>query len=134
MTDNEYANFESDSDSDQGHDMVQVSKETCTWAMILHFSVFTGYLVPMAGLIVPILIWQLKKDELPGLDEHGKNVTNFLLSIFIYAIISLVLCLIGIGFALLLILSVVAVIFPIIGGIKASSGEVWRYPFMIKFF
>jgi len=44
--------------------------------MFLHFSLLAGYVVPIAGLIAPIIIWQLKKNELPGLDEHGKVVAT----------------------------------------------------------
>ncbi|MEQ1904162.1 MAG: DUF4870 domain-containing protein, partial [Pirellulaceae bacterium] len=55
-----------------------MDQNTRTWAMILHLSVFAGYLVPMAGLLAPILIWQLKKNEMPELDAHGKMVLNFM--------------------------------------------------------
>jgi uncharacterized Tic20 family protein len=44
--------------------------------MLLRLSMLAGYMVPMAGLIVPIVIWQLKKAELPVLDPHGKNAVN----------------------------------------------------------
>ena len=50
-----------------------------TYCMLIHFSVFAGYAVPIAGLIVPIVLWQLKKNEMPSVDAHGKMVLNFIL-------------------------------------------------------
>ena len=109
-------------------------KETNTWAMILHLSMLSGLIVPMAGLIVPIVIYVLKKDQLPGLRPHGYVVFNWMISAFIYAIISIILMVIGIGVLLLSALALVSLIFPIIGGVKASEGEVWPYPLSINFF
>lgn len=104
------------------------------WAMFLHFSVFAGYVIPFGGLLAPILIWQLKKDEIPGLDAHGKVVMNFLISFFIYGIFASLTLFILIGIPLLILLGIAAVALPIIGGIKANSGELWPYPGTIKFF
>jgi len=109
-------------------------KDTNTWAMILHLSMLSGLIVPMAGLIVPIVIYVLKKDELPGLRPHGYVVFNWMISAVIYAIISMILMIVGIGFLLIAALALVSLIFPIIGGVKASEGEVWPYPLSIKFF
>ena len=56
-----------------------------------------------------------------------------MLSWIIYAIISMLLVCVIIGIPLLLILAVLWVIFPIIGGLKANNGEVWPYPLSIRF-
>ncbi len=109
-------------------------KETRTWAMILHLSMLSGLVVPLAGLIVPIVIYMLKKDDMPGIKPHGYVVFNWMISAVIYAIISMILMIVGIGFLLIAALALVSLIFPIIGGIKASEGEVWPYPLSIKFF
>jgi uncharacterized Tic20 family protein len=39
-----------------------------------------------------------------------------------------------IGFGLLMILGVLSIVFPVIAGIKANNGEVWRYPLSIRLF
>jgi uncharacterized protein len=100
--------------------------------MLLHFSVFAGYIVPIAGLIAPVVIWQIKKNEYPELDEHGKAVVNFIISLVIYSLISAVLVIVLIGVPLLLALAAIGIIFPIIGGIKANNGELWRYPLTLN--
>lgn len=102
------------------------------WAMIIHLSVFAGYVVPLAGLLAPIIIWQIKKDEMPAIDAHGRTVANFLISMFIYSIISLILCLVVIGVVGLIVLGIVGIVYPIIGGIKANSGELWSYPGILR--
>jgi len=109
-------------------------QQTNQWAMILHLSQFAGYLVPFAGLIAPIVIWQVKKNDLPGIDAHGKVVMNWILSALIYGVVSFLLTFILIGIPMIFILGLLLIIFPIIGGIKANNGEVWKYPLSIPFF
>jgi uncharacterized protein len=110
-----------------------LEQQTRQWALFLHLSQLAGYIIPMAGLIVPIVIWQVKKTEMPGLDAHGKVVTNWIISALIYAAVSIILMFVLIGVSLLIAVAILGVIFPIIGGIKASNGEVWPYPLTIKF-
>ena len=70
---------------------------------------------------------------MPALDAHGKMVVNWMISSTIYAVVSLVLCLVLVGFLMLIALAVVGILFPIIGGIKANNGELWQYPLAIRF-
>ena len=108
------------------------------WGMIIHLSIMAGYLVPFAGFVVPVLLWQLKKHEHALLDAHGKNVANWLLSLLVYAAVAwmMIFTLIGmvIGIPALLLLALLNVVFAIVGGIKANDGVVWAYPFTIRFF
>ncbi len=104
------------------------------WVLALHLSQFAGYVVPFAGLVVPILIWQLKKADLPVLDPHGKVVANWLISACIYGLCAIPLLFIGVGFLVLITLGILGVVFPILGAIKASEGTVWPYPLSIAFF
>ncbi len=109
-----------------------MDQNTRTWAMLLHFSVFLGYIIPFAGLIAPILIWQLKKGEMPEIDAHGKMVVNFIISMIIYSLISFLLIPVLIGIVGYVAVFFMGIVFPIIGGIKAHSGELWKYPFIIS--
>jgi len=108
--------------------------ETRNWAMALHLSLLSGLIVPLAGLLVPVVIYVLKKDSLPGLVPHGHVVFNWIISALIYAVISLILVVVGIGVLLLAALAILSIIFPIIGGVKATEGEVWSYPLSIRIF
>lgn len=104
------------------------ASELRQWSMILHFSLLSGVIIPYGGLIVPIVIWQVKKEELPGIDAHGKMIANWIISTLIYSVIAGVLCFVFIGFLLFPIIAGVSVVFPIIGGIKANEGTLWKYP------
>jgi uncharacterized protein len=109
--------------------------ETRNWAMALHLSLLSGLIVPLAGLIVPVVIYILKKDSLPGLVPHGHVVFNWIISALIYGFVSLILVVAaGLGILLLAALAILCIIFPIIGGVKATEGEVWSYPLSIKIF
>ena len=112
----------------------EADRMTRQWGLILHLSQFAGYVVPIAGFIVPIAIWQIKKDSLPLLDEHGKNCANWIISKIIYIVISVLLCVIFVGFLMLAVLSVCIILFPIVAAVKANNGEVWKYPGAIPFF
>lgn len=101
--------------------------------MFIHLSQLAGLVVPVAGLVVPIVLWQTQKDKMPELDAHGKMVVNWMLSALIYAVISLPLMVVLVGFLTLLAVAVMSIVFPIIGGIKANNGELWEYPLTIKF-
>jgi len=103
------------------------------WAMFLHFSLLAGFVVPLAGLVAPVIIWQIKKTEYPELDVHGKIAANWILSLIVYAVVSALLILVLVGIPLLIALGVLAVVFPIVGGIKANNGETWKYPLSIQF-
>ena len=109
-------------------------EQTRQWATVLHLSQFAGYVAPLAGMVVPIILWQVKKADLPGLDPHGKVVANWIISGLIYAVLCVVLIIVIIGIPLLMVLGVLGIVFPIIGAIKAGNGEVWRYPLSINFF
>ncbi len=105
-----------------------MDKETQQWAMFIHFSILAGWIVPIAGLIVPILLWQMKKDELPGIVPHAHVVLNWIVTSFVYAIICLILTFVLIGVLGFIALAIATLIFSIIGGLKANEGEVWEYP------
>jgi uncharacterized Tic20 family protein len=109
------------------------SKER-TWAMFAHFSSFLGWIgIPLANLIAPLVIWQIKKEDMPFASSQAKECLNFQISMTIYFIISLVLCLAFIGWVMIVALYIIVVIFTIIAGVKANDGIAYRYPITIRF-
>lgn len=118
----------------ESQEPMQDPKELKLWAMLLHLSLLAGLIIPLGGFVVPVVIYILKKDELPGLEPHWHVVVNWLLSALIYSVVCVVLMIIFIGFLLIWVLGLLALIFPIIGAIKANDGVVWSYPLTIRFF
>lgn len=101
--------------------------------LFLHLSQFANVIFFPLGIIAPIVIWQTQKDKIPALDAHGKMVTNFMISMTIYAFVTFILMFVLIGFLLLPVLAIIGIVFPIIGAVKANNGEFWEYPLTIKF-
>ncbi|MHC4940836.1 MAG: DUF4870 domain-containing protein [Planctomycetota bacterium] len=102
--------------------------------MFLHLSMLLGLIIPGAGFAVPILIWQIKKDDYESIDRHGRNATNWLFSWLIYTGIGILLLFVLIGAPLLWALGVCSIVFPIVAALKANEGRFWKYPLSIQFF
>ena len=70
------------------------NKDARMWGMFCHLASFAGIVVPVIGCVVgPLVVWQIKKEEFPFVNHHGKEAVNFQISILIYAIVSGILCL-----------------------------------------
>jgi len=103
------------------------------WGMFCHLSAMAGYIIPFGSIVGPLIIWSLKKDEFPFVDEQGKEALNFQISMFIYLVISAILIIVVIGIMLLIALGIFQLIMIIIASVKANNGESFRYPLSIKF-
>lgn len=107
-----------------------------TFCTLIHLSQLLGVVlpfIPFIGLVVPLVMWVSEKDRSPLVDAQGRTVLNWAISYIIYFAISLVLLLVLIGGLLLIVVIILNIIFAIIGGVKASTGEVWKYPLSISF-
>ncbi|WP_040507147.1 DUF4870 domain-containing protein [Gillisia limnaea] len=102
--------------------------------VITHLSQLLDFVTGIGGFIVPLIIWLTQKDQVAGMDIHGKMILNFQISLFIYSIVSIPLIfLFGLGIFLLIAIGLLALILPIINAIKVSNGELPDYPLSIKF-
>ena len=103
------------------------------WAMLCHLSAFAGSVIPFGNIIGPLVVWLMKKDEYPLVDDQGKESLNFQISILIYTFISAVSILAVVGFLLLPAVLIFALVMMVIATIKANSGIAYRYPLTIRF-
>lgn len=103
-----------------------------SWAMGAHLAALAGFIIPFGNIIGPLIIWLIKKDESPFVDDQGKESLNFQISITIYCIIAALLILIVIGIFLLIGLAILDIVLIIIATVKANSGEKFRYPLTIR--
>lgn len=101
------------------------------YLMLMHLSLFTSFFTLFVGVVIPIVLWAINKENSVEVDRHGKNILNLIVS---YAIYAAVLAITIIGIPLVLILLVVLIVVVIKASIKASNGEYWEYPLTIKFF
>ena len=109
-------------------------------AVVMHLLGFSCFVFPFYGNILgPFVLWLIKRGESPFLDRVGKEVLNFQISFSIYISVTLavgtvlLIFLVGILFYFLAAAIWVAwVILMIVGAVKTSNGEEYKYPFTIR--
>ena len=90
--------------------------------VLTHLSQLLDFVTGIGGFIVPLIIWITKKDEVYDMDEHGKSILNFRISMFLYLIICVpAILLFGLGLLGFLVIGIFYLIFPIINAIKANN-------------
>ena len=109
------------------------SKDEKMWAMLTHISTFAVFVFPVGNIIAPLIILLIKKDEFPLVDDQGKEVLNFQISMTIYIIASVILIFVVIGIPILIGLAIFDFVITIIAAVKANDGIKYRYPITIRF-
>ena len=102
------------------------------YTAMLHISQFAGILIPFAGFILPVVMWVSGKEDSELVDQHGKVVINWMISLAIYLTVCAILSIIGIGLIGLIVLAILNLVYVIKGAIKANEGVLWHYPMTIK--
>ena len=109
-------------------------KQDRTWAMLCHLSALSMYIgIPFGNILGPLVIWLIKRDEFPFVNEQGKESLNFEISMTIYFFIAGFMILVLIGIVLLPALFITQLVLVIIASVKAGDGESYEYPFTIRF-
>ncbi len=112
---------------------LQVSKQEQNWAMLCHLSALAGFVFPFGNLIGPLVVWLLKRAEMPQVERHGKESLNFQITVTIAALLCIPLMFILIGFALIFVVGVGALVLTVLATVKVSNGEFeHRYPFTVR--
>lgn len=126
-----------------------------TYCFLIHFSVLLGFVHLLLGLVAPIVLWTLNRETNPTIDQHGRNVLNWVLSFTIYLFITIIIIFpmnnfmqfpmshsfnlnalpsLFTGIFPVTILMLLNILFILIGALKASTGQLWKYPLSIRFF
>jgi uncharacterized Tic20 family protein len=115
--------------------MQETNKDARMWGMLCHLISLSGYITGLGYILGPLIIWLIKKEEFPFVDDQGKESLNFQLTILILAIAASVLTVItcGVGGILLAAIGIVQIIFVILASVAANNGEYYRYPFNFRF-
>lgn len=110
-----------------------LSSDERNWGMFCHLAALAGFIIPFGNIIGPLIVWLMKREEYPFVNDQGKESLNFQISILIYIAISVVLALLLIGFLLLAAIGVFSLVMIIMAAIKANEGVTFRYPLSIRF-
>ncbi len=118
----------------------QLSATDRTWGGAAHWSALVAAFIALAFL-GPLVVLLVRSDS-PWVRRQAVESLNFQLSMVVYALVggvlAVVLVLLTVGIALLLVIPVALaaaafwLVFTIIGAVKASSGEDYRYPLTIR--
>ena len=110
------------------------------WNMLCHLSALAGFIgLPFGNILGPLIVWQIKKNEFPSVDVHGKAALNFQISVTIVAcaaaLVAFALSFFCVGYLLIpvvLLIGLAGLVFAIIAGIKANNGEDYKYPWSLE--
>lgn len=109
-----------------------LSQDARTLGMLCHLAAFAGLLIPFGNIVGPLVVWLVKKDEIPFVDDQGKESLNFQITMAIAGIVCVFLCFVLIGFLLVPLLALAWLVFTVLAAVKANGGEYYRYPFAIR--
>ena len=60
-----------------------VLRKDNTLLAVTHLSQLLYYITGFGGSIVPLILWIVNRNRVEGMDEHGKAILNFQLSLFL---------------------------------------------------
>ncbi|MBK5509289.1 DUF4870 domain-containing protein [Pseudomonas sp. TH15] len=115
--------------SDEQLPLPKPSQEVRQWAMFCHLSALLGIWIPFGTLIGPLILWQMKRESDPFIDAQGKEALNFQITVAIASLVCFLLMVLIVGFFMIGIVAIGALVLTIIAGVKANEGYPYRYPF-----
>jgi uncharacterized Tic20 family protein len=120
--------------SEQTQTSAVPDKDVRNWAMGCHLIALVGLAGNGIGFLLgPLILWLIKREDHPFIDEQGKEAVNFQITMCIAFFVAALMIFVVIGIVLLPILALLDVILTIVATIKAANGEHYRYPFAIRF-
>ena len=108
-----------------------ISPEDRGLAACAHLSGLAGYVIPLGGVIVPVLIWIVKSESavIAGLAKQAVLLNLIVFALFVATLVLwITIVLIPLVIMFWIALGLAAIALPIVGAIKASEGNYYRYP------
>ncbi len=91
-----------------------------------------GAILPVGNILGPLAIWLWKKDTMPLVNAHGKEALNFQITVSIALMACILTFFLLLPILLAVVIGIAALVLTIIGTVKASNGELYRYPFSLR--
>ena len=95
--------------------------------VLSHLSALLG-----VGLLLPLIVYLVKKDDAPAVAAQACEALNFHISVILYALACIPLVFLLIGIPLLMALAVATLILSIVAAVRASENAPWRYPLTLR--
>lgn len=138
------SDFEKQAPVGAGNGISGIPAEERQWAMFAHLSALlggfltAGWAGSIGCFVGPLVIWMVKKETMPFVDDQAKEALNFNITVAIvfFALFLMTLLTLGIGIILTLPLMIIVglawLVLTIIASMKANQGERYRYPFALR--
>jgi len=110
----------------------ELSKDERMWGMLCHLGALAGFAFPLGNVIVPLVIWMIKKEEMPFVEDQGRESLNFQITVAIAMAGCFILSFVGIGVLLMPVVGIGALVLVIIAATRANDGERYRYPWALR--
>ena len=114
------------------------------WAMFAHLSALLGGLLTAAWggslgcFIGPLVIWLVKKDTMPFVDDQAKEALNFNITVAIIFLVLFLMTIFTLGIGIIItgplffIVGIAWLVLTIVAAIKANDGVAYRYPLTLR--
>lgn len=114
--------------------MVPYSTEEKNWAMAAHLAPLTGFAVPVPffNIIAPAIVWFLKRESMPLVDDQGKESLNFQITLLLAGIVCFILAFFFIGIFLGIALLIYDIVMIVLATKSVQEGRPFRYPFTLR--
>ena len=104
-----------------------------TWGMLAHLSALAGVVLPIAGCVLgPLVVWLSRRDGSAFVAEHAREALNFNITVALAGVVCMLLMMVFVGFILGSALFIAWLVLTLIAAIRASEGELYRYPFSLR--
>jgi uncharacterized Tic20 family protein len=116
-----------------------ISAEEKQWGMFAHLAGVAAILLGGMGFLGPLIVWLVKKDQMPFVNDQGKESLNYQINVLVLLAvlgpISVIMAFLTFGLILIpagAAFVVLAIVMPIVAAMKANTGEAYRYPLIIR--
>ncbi|QSQ15988.1 DUF4870 domain-containing protein [Myxococcus landrumensis] len=108
-----------------------LSQDDKTMGLVAHIGTILANFVGL-GFAVPLVLMLTKGKESSFVREHAVESLNFQITVFIAGIIAAATSCLFIGLLIAPVVLIVALVFPVIAGLKANEGQAYKYPFALR--
>ncbi|MCZ8114837.1 DUF4870 domain-containing protein [Silanimonas sp.] len=116
----------------------EVSADQRQMALFSHLSSLSGLIIPLGNILGPLILWLVKKDTMPFVEDQAKEALNFNITLGIIGIVLTIITVVTFGIGAVLtvplgiLLGIAWLVLTIMAGLKANEGQYYRYPFALR--
>lgn len=114
-------------------DRFVVTHEEKNMAVFTHLAALSGVVIPFGHIIGPLVLWLAKRNDMPFVDDQGKEALNFQITMTIAMVVAALLIFLLIGIVLLPVVMIYWLVVVVIAAVRTAEGRHYQYPTTIRF-